>query len=186
MSDKPTLATKTWTILGEQILLDAKPFVQVARQHVLTSDGRHIDDYYQVWLADFAIVCAFTAGNEVITLWQYKHGARRHGLTFPAGTIDANEAPEQAARRELMEETGYEARRLRFLGRYALSGNQGCGFAHLFIAEDCVKVAEPRSGDLEEMELRLMSTAEVDAALRAGEIHILPHLAIWTAARADI
>jgi ADP-ribose pyrophosphatase len=85
-----------------------------------------------------------------------------------------------------MEETGYEARHLRFLGRYALSGNRGCGFAHLFIAKDCVKLAEPCSGDLEEMELKLMSIAEVDAAVCAGAIHILPHLAIWTAARAGI
>jgi ADP-ribose pyrophosphatase len=187
MSKKDSLVSSrdAWTILGEKVLFEAKPFVQVTRQHIVTSEGRDIEDYYQVLLADFAIVCAFTPSNEVITLWQYKHGSRRHGLTFPAGTIDGGESPEAAARRELMEETGYRAQNLRFLGRYALSGNQGCGFAHLFVAKDCVEGAEPCSGDLETMELKLMSISEVDAAVRTGEINILPHLAIWTTARAN-
>jgi 8-oxo-dGTP pyrophosphatase MutT (NUDIX family) len=43
---------------------------------------------------------------------QYKHGAREILLELPGGLCDANEPPEEAAQRELLEETGYAADRL--------------------------------------------------------------------------
>ena len=109
--------------------------------------------------------------QDVITLWQYKHGARSYGLTFPAGELTGDEPIEAAARRELMEETGYRASEVQVLGKYAVNGNQGCGNAYLCTAKGCVRVAEPRSGDLEHMDLKLMSIADVDAAVRGG-VHL--------------
>jgi ADP-ribose pyrophosphatase len=167
----------------EQIVFDGSPFVQVRRQRVRTDTGKVVDDYYQVDLPDFAICCPITSDGRVITLWQYKHGARAWGLTFPAGLIADGEDPEAAMRRELLEETGHEAGAAHFLGRYVCSGNQGAGWANLFILNDCVETSAPDSGDLEKMEIRLLSPAEVDKCLEEGAISGLPHLAIWTAAR---
>ncbi len=173
-----------WTILEDEAVFEAKPFVRVTRQRVVTCQGKEVPDYYQVSLPDFVLVWALTPSEDVITLWQYKHGARSYGLTFPAGEIARDEPIEAAARRELMEETGYRASEVQVLGKYAVNGNQGCGNAYLCTAKGCVQVAEPRSGDLEHMDLKLMSIAEVDAAVRGGHISVLPHLALWGSVRA--
>lgn len=171
-----------WTILKEDSVFLAAPFVEITRQHVVTDSGIDVPDYYQVRLADFAIGCALTNDGRVLTLWQYKHGARRIGLTFPAGEF-RNEEPAAAMRRELFEETGYEASKVTALGSYAVSGNQGCGTAHFFLLTGCEHVGPADSGDLETMELRLMAVDAVDAALRAGEFAVMPHVALWGLAR---
>ena len=164
-------------------MLDAAPWITVTKQRVVTDTGVTVPDYWQVQLSDFAIAVALTTDGRVITLWQYKHGARHWGLTFPAGHLDAGEDPALAIRRELREETGYEPAEILLTGRAAVSGNQGCGTAHLFLMRGCIRVTEPASGDLETIDIRLMSVAEVEAALRAGEAGVLPHIAVWGAAR---
>lgn len=171
-----------WTILKDETVFSAKPFVEVTCQHVVTDSGVEVRHYYQVKLADFSIACAVTEDGKVITLWQYKHGSRRFGLTFPAGEF-RNEDPEQAMARELMEETGYRAASVTALGSCTVSGNQGCGEAHFYLMEGCRLVGEAQSGDLEQMELRLMDIAEIDAALRDGSIAVMAHVALWGLAR---
>jgi ADP-ribose pyrophosphatase len=176
------MSKQPWKILSEDIIFDAMPFVGLSRQTVEVSDGRIINDYYQVQLSNFAIACAVTVDGEIITLWQYKHGARRYGLTFPAGMIKPGEDPLLAMRRELLEETGYVAGAGRTLGSYVVSGNQGCGTCHVFLFRECKKVAEADAGDLEAMDLRLMSKAAVDRAIADGSTAILTHLAVWALA----
>ncbi len=175
-----------WTVEAEEVVFAAEPFLDVRRQRVRTSSGRVVDDYYQITVPDFAIGCAVTSDRQIITLWQYKHGARASGLTFPAGMIEAGEPPEEAMRRELLEETGYLAGETKFLGRYVCNSNQGAGWAYLFLLEDCTAVAEAAPGDLETMTLRLMEVADVDAAVHMGDVKGLAHLAVWMTARHNL
>jgi 8-oxo-dGTP pyrophosphatase MutT (NUDIX family) len=171
-----------WTILAEEQVFSAEPFVSVSRQHVVTDSGADVRDYYQVRLDDFVVGCALTRDGRVLTLWQYRHGARRSGLTFPAGSIH-DETPEAAMRRELLEETGHRAGAIRFLGRCAVTGNQGCGTGHFFLLSDCEPVAAPDSGDLERVEIRAMTIGEIDAALLAGTLPVMTDVALWALAR---
>ena len=73
-------------------------------------------------------------------------------------------------KRELREETGFEADRWVPLGRYVVDPNYGCGVMHAFIAHGARKVTEPDSGDLEEQELLVLSFADAIARLESGEI----------------
>jgi ADP-ribose pyrophosphatase len=171
-----------WSIIDEQTVFSASPYLEVTRQHVVTDSGISVPDYYQVVMPDFAMACAVTTGGEILTLWQYKHGARRFGLTFPAGLF-GSEDPDAAMRRELLEETGYAGGTVTAIGSYAVAGNQGCGHGHFFLITDCERVAGPQSGDLETMELRLMSAEAIDRACRDGQFILLSDLALWGLAR---
>lgn len=177
------VAKARWTVLGSEELLHAPPYVTVTRERVRTESGAEISDFYRVDLAPFVVCVPQTTNGRIITLWQYKHGPRRYGLTFPAGYVDAGEDPEEACARELMEETGYHASDWRSLGRYVDHGNQRGSIGSYYFASGCEIAGHPDSGDLEEMELRLMTVDEVDAAFDAGEISIIHHVAVWCLAR---
>lgn len=173
-----------WEVLAQDTVFDARPYIRVERQTVRLPGGRVIDDYYQVALPDHAIAVPVLDDGRVLTLWQYKHGCRRFGLTFPAGHVEAGEDPEVAIRRELREETGYAAAAARGFGSYTVNGNQGCGRAHLFALTGCRQTAAPDHDDLEVWEVRLLRAAEVDEAIAAGAVATLSHITVWLAARA--
>lgn len=175
-----------WEVLSTRRVHDGRPFVEVACETVRLPDGRVVEDYHRVVLPDYAVGVPILEDGRILTQWQYKHGAGCVSLTFPAGHIEAGEAPEAAIRRELLEETGHAAAGAIGFGGYVVSGNQGCGRAHLFALTGCRKVAEPDHDDLEEWTLRPMHAGEVEGAIRDGKLAILPHLAVWAVTRARL
>ncbi|HYL89113.1 MAG TPA: NUDIX hydrolase, partial [Burkholderiales bacterium] len=141
----------------------------VDRQKIELSDGRVIDDYHRITLQDFSGIVAQAEDGRYLVTRQYRHGPGRVCLTLPGGALDAGETPLDAARRELREETGYEAQRWRSLGSYTVNANYGCGTAHFFAAEGARKTMAVDSGDLEHTELVLLSKEELLGALDRGE-----------------
>ncbi len=114
----------------------------------------------------------------MLILRQYKHGPRRVCLTFPGGHLAAGEDPAEAVARELLEETGYRLGRLTPLGSFVANANQTCNTAHLFRADGCWHEREPDAGDLEEMELVLMTPEELLAAEALSEMATLPYVTL--------
>lgn len=166
-----------WQVLKTSEVFSAEPWLALSVQQVRVPDGRVIDDYYQLSLPDFIVVFAETASGKVIMIRQYKHGARRTSLTLPGGLVEKGEDPEEAAKRELLEETGYQAESWQSLGSYVVNGNLGCGKGHFFRAAGAKQVQEPESGDLETMEIELLTREKIAEALRNGEVMLLNHAA---------
>ncbi|MGF7176250.1 NUDIX hydrolase [Azospirillum doebereinerae] len=177
-SGKDADELKPWTVLGSRDLLDASPYLKVRAETVELPDGRRVDSFYQVDQPDYALMFVETEDGHVVMLRTYKHGARRVSLTFPAGALAPGEDPLAAAKRELLEETGYESDDWTGLGAFVVQGNhRGCA-CHMFHARNARKVAEPDSGDLEEMRIELHSPNDlIDAAAR-GDYAFLPVIAM--------
>ena len=176
MSDNKNL--ENWQVVDSRTLLSAQPFLDVRAERVALPDGRVVEDFYQIDITPFVCIFAEAEDGRIITINQYKHGAKAVSLTFPGGHIDAGEEALDAAKRELREETGCEAAKWFSLGDYVINANQGCGRAHLFFAQGCRQVCEPDSGDLEEMEIELLSRAEILAAAKHGDILLLNQMAL--------
>lgn len=169
---------KPWSVLDSRVLLDAAPFLRVHAETVELPDGRRVESFYRVEQSDFVLMFVEDEEGRALMLRQYKHGARRVSQTFPAGMIAADEDPLVAAKRELLEETGYEAPDWTSLGSYVVQGNQRGCVCHMFHAQGARKVAEPDSGDLEEMWLERLTRAELIEAVAAGDYALLPMIAM--------
>tara|TARA_Y100000588_G_scaffold300718_1_gene322323 strand:- start:2251 stop:2859 length:609 start_codon:yes stop_codon:yes gene_type:complete len=171
-------SSQNWTILEEQNVFSARPWLEVSVQNVQLPNQRIVDDYYQVWIPDYVVMLVFTDSGQIIVERQYKHGVRHMTFTLPAGQIEVGEEPLVAAKRELLEETGFVADGWESYGNFVVNSNNGCGRAHLFVAREAQFVQEPNSGDLEEMEILLMNQEEVIDRVKAGGFATLPPVAL--------
>ena len=161
---------ESWQVLNSREIYRAKPWIALSLQQVRLPDGTLVDDYHCVEMPAYTVIFAETEDGQVIVERQYKHGLRKVSLTLPAGLVEPGEDTLAAAQRELLEETGYEAPDWRHLGSFVPNSNYGCGQAHLYAARGALRVAEPDAGDLEEIEVLLLSPDELLQALQAGEI----------------
>jgi ADP-ribose pyrophosphatase len=161
-----------WDILEAETVFQVPRRLQVIRETVRLPDGRVVPEYWRFVMGAFAVMVAETEDGRFIVLRQYRHGPRATVYSLPAGQLEAGEDPLTAARRELLEETGYEAAAWQALGVFNTAANAQCATGHAFRATGCRKVAEPDSGDLEDTQVLLLSRDDLTAALRANRFKV--------------
>jgi ADP-ribose pyrophosphatase len=169
---------QTWKTLSRRTVLERGKFLSVENHIVQLPDGQVIDDWSWIITPDYINVLVVTQAGEFLCFRQTKYAVDGITLAPVGGYLEPNEDPLTAAQRELLEETGYEAADWTYLGGYAVDGNRGVGTAHLFLARDARREAEPNADDLEEQELLLLSRSALEAALMAGEFKLLPWAAL--------
>lgn len=182
MADDAANDKRLWKTLGSREVYASPPWLRVFDETLELPDGRVLPSYHRVLLPDYSMVFPVCDDKRVLAIQSYRQGPREIVLGFPGGGIDAGETPEAAARRELLEETGYMAERLVSLGAGLTGANIRGAKCHMYLAFGCRAVQKPCSGDLEEQELLSLSRTEIDAHLRDNRFVILAHAAI--AARA--
>ncbi len=164
------MSDERWTVLREQTLFDRQPWLRLIEQDVQLPDGRVIEGYLKANAPPYTSVFALTENNLVVTIEEYKHGPGRVVLKLPAGFIEPDESALEGAKRELLEESGYEASEWRLLGQFYDDGNRGMSLGYHYLAQGLRKVAEPSAGDLATVKPGLMTAAALRQALLAGEV----------------
>ncbi len=167
-----------WKTVARRTVLEAQPYLSVEMRTIELPDGRTIPDWAWIDTPDYINVAAITRAGEFICFRQTKYAIKGTSLAVVGGYIEPGEAPLAAAKRELLEETGYRAEQWQSLGSYAVDGNRGAGTAHFFLAQGAEKVAKINADDLEAQELLLLSRAEVETALARHEFKVLAWAAI--------
>lgn len=160
--------------LSRRTVLDMGPFLKVEEHAVRFPDGHTVDDWPWIVTPDFINVVPVTAEGRVLLFRQTKYAVEGTTLASVGGYVDPGEHPLDCAKRELLEETGYEADCWCELGAYRVDANRGAGTAFFYLATAAVRVADPDADDLEEQELVSLSIEELQAALVAGRFKALP------------
>jgi ADP-ribose pyrophosphatase len=145
------------------------------------SEGESMGPFFTFACPDWCNVVAITEADELVLVWQFRPGTEALSLELPGGVIDPGETPLDAARRELREETGYDAPHFEPLSQVhpnpALQGN----VCHSFVArgarlsgpvdfdenEECELALVPRSQARELLAEPAFSHALCVAALQA-------------------
>ncbi|MHB1179558.1 MAG: NUDIX hydrolase [Daejeonella sp.] len=133
-------------------------------------DGTVIPDYYVLEYPDWVNVVALTEDNQVILVRQYRHAAGEEILELPGGVMEKGESPEQAARRELLEETGYEFDKVEFLSELYANPATATNKTHCFLATGGKKTSEQNLDRGEEIIIELVSLTELKELVLNNEI----------------
>ncbi len=119
-------------LLHSEIVYPGRAFT-IRRDHIRLPDGRQAKLDIVEHVGSVVILPVDDSGN-LLFVRQYRHAAGLDLLELPAGTLDAGEAPEACARREVREETGMAAGKLEYLGGFYLAPGYSTEYMHVYLA----------------------------------------------------
>jgi ADP-ribose pyrophosphatase len=161
-----------WSRRGKRRLLQTPIFGLDAHTLVHPRSGRD-HDFFVVDAPDWCNIVPLTRDGSVVMVRQRRHGIDEETLELPGGMIDPHDAsPLEAARRELVEETGYRAALERTVPTGVIAPNPAMQSNRCwsFLARDVEKVGEPSLDGGEDIDVVLVPYAEIPERIARGEI----------------
>lgn len=163
------MSLEPWTLLSEETVVRDR-WMDLRRQHVRLPSGHELKDFYVYNQPDWCHAVAVTPEDRFVRVHLWRQGARAFSTEFPGGVIDPGETPEQAAARELLEETGYAGDApVRLLTVWANPANQTNRVSTVLIT-GCRRVADPKPEASEAFELDEVDAATLLADVRSGHM----------------
>lgn len=158
-----------WERLSSEKLVET-PYFALRSDRLRLPDGAVKDPYYVIERPDAAIVFPLTTEGEVVLVRQYRPAIGRLELGLPAGLVEEGEEPEKAARRELLEETGYSGGEWKLLCSLASSPSLKDNWAHLYLARGVGYDTSAQPDEYERLEVVNVPVGELLPRVFAGEI----------------
>jgi len=153
---------RDWLILDERVLHEG--WIRVVERTYALPDGRRAK-----WELradnDTVGVLPITPDGDIVLVRQFRPGPDRQMITIPGGVIDPGESPQQAARRELSEETGYGAESIQVVAQVVQASSTSAQF--VAIAQGCRLVGEQQLDELEDCEVLVLAPDELMRLLRS-------------------
>lgn len=172
-----------WTVLTDKLIADRR-WLRVHEQSVLLPNGTRIDEFHLLESPDWVAVLPITSDGTTVLVQQYRHGLGHISRELPAGVIDAGETPGAAARRELLEETGYVADELIELIELYPEPHRSTHAAHFFVAPNVRYSGRADPEPSEILEVVTRSRAELLDDAVSGRIQHAAHTAAILVAHA--
>lgn len=158
-----------WKTLSSEYLI-RRPWLTARRDKVMLPDGRINDEYYLLEYPNWVNVVAVTTEGRFVMIEQYRHGIDEVIVELCAGVVENGEDTEVAARRELLEETGYAGGEWRLLNVICQNPSTCNNYTYCYLAEGVVKVADQKLDATEDIAVRLFTENEIRSMLLNDEM----------------
>ncbi len=169
MTDK-SFDPNRWETLKSEIIVSRPPWLRVRHDEVRLPDGRINPEFYVLEYPDWVNVIAITEEGLFVMERQYRYGLDLTSPEICAGMIEEGETPEEAARRELEEETGYTGGRWTKI--MTVSGNASTtdNLTHCFLAEGVSASGQRHLDATEDLTVELMTREQVFELLISDQV----------------
>lgn len=159
---------KKWKLLQSKPVFTSK-WLSVLQNAYKLPDGSIVDDYYHLDRPDYVSIIAKNQNDEILIEQQYRRGVDEVLYELPAGWIEQGEEPAEAAKRELLEETGYsgEANLLTIL--YPNPGFSGMK-AYVVMVEIAGDAVNRSAEEDENIKVQLYPMSRLSSMIRKNEI----------------
>ena len=170
------MAIIPWKLIDSRYLI-RDPWMTLRVDRCETPSGVVVDPYYVLEPPDWVQIIAFDEQNRILLNHQYRHGAKVISTEFPCGKVSPGETPVEAAKRELLEETGCTAQTWRPLLALSPNPTHYANRVHAFIALQVQPTGERNLDPTEEIDFEFFTIAEVLALIDAGAFLQAMHIA---------
>jgi 8-oxo-dGTP pyrophosphatase MutT (NUDIX family) len=157
-----------WQVHGERIVYDSE-WMRLALTDVELPSGARFEHHVLRMPAHAAGVVVDDPERGVLLLWRHRFTTDTWGWEVPAGRVDPGETATQAARRETVEETGWEPGPLTAMTTYFPHNGTSDATFHLYVATEAHHVGDPTDTD-EAERVEWVPWDDVLAAMRRGEV----------------
>jgi ADP-ribose pyrophosphatase len=160
---------KNWELTDSKIDRDYRVF-RIKSEQALSPRTSKEGRFYVIDTNDWVNVIPITDDGRIVMIRQYRHGSKEITLEIPGGLVDESN-PEDAAVRELLEETGYAGEKVTFLG--ATNPNPAIfnNLCHTYLVEGVKKVSEIDLDPDEDIEVELMPVSEIPGLIEKGIVN---------------
>lgn len=158
-----------WTIRDTRYLIK-RPWLTARCDTVVLPDGRVNPEYYILEYPSWVNVIAVTDDNRYVMVEQYRHGLQDVFTELVAGVVEEGEEPLAAARRELREETGYEADDWELLTVLSQNPSTTTNLTYCYVARGARRIGEQSLDATEDIAVKILSADELKAMMMADEV----------------
>ncbi|EJF09092.1 NUDIX hydrolase [Pontibacter sp. BAB1700] len=167
-----------WKTLKSQVVFEHKWYT-LRRDHVELPNGHVMDDYFVSVRPDVVLTFPLTEDGHVLFVRQYKHAAADIFIELPGGVIDAHETnPLEAAKRELLEETGYTTDDLEPVLQVIDNPTKDTNKIYYYIARNVREVAAQDLDESEHIEVLKVPLQEVEQMIMSGQVNVAGSIAL--------
>ena len=149
-----------WKTIDSEYLI-RRPWLTARRDRVELPDGRVHPEYYVLEYPTWVNVIAITADGRFVMIEQYRHGLGDVFIELVAGVVEDGEAPLEAARRELLEESGYAGGVWELLTVLSQNPSTTTNLTYCFLARGVERVSEQHLDATEDIAVHLLTEADV-------------------------
>lgn len=158
-----------WKTLSQKYLIE-KPWLTARVDKVELPTGAIIDEYYVLEYPDWVNTIAITKDGMFVFVRQYRYAIGKTVNELCAGVIEKGEDPMDAAKRELMEETGFGGGKWQKWMTISANPSTHTNLTHCYLAMDVERMDVQHLDQAEDIEVRLFSREKVMDMLEKGEI----------------
>ena len=186
----------TWKeISTEHIVQDE--WIDFRRSAYQLPDGSVFEPFYSYSRRDYVVIVASDTDGKYLCVRQFRQGIKEVTTEFPAGGIERTDGREyrsggslaaaenalEAAKRELLEETGYMSEDWKHLLTIPSNATISDNYAHIYMAVNCRKSGEQNLDETEFLNVSKYSAAEIEEMIYRGDFQQAVHIMAWLLAR---
>lgn len=193
MNDRDELAWEE--VSTEHIIQDE--WIDFRRSAYRFPDGTVFEPYYSYSRRDYVVIVASDCDGNYICVRQFRQGIREVTTEFPAGGLERSDGKEYrsgngddlsedalaAAKRELLEETGYASDEWTHLITIPSNATLADNYAHVYMAKNCSKVGGQNLDETEFLNVELHTEQEIGELIRTGRFQQAVHVMAWLLAK---